>query len=266
LTPNLPVIPTDARRVNPLARWFVFALAVFSLACSTAPDKRLLQYLNTQGFGSRYTGNAEEENYVTLRDSFTYRCEYNPELRDTVTVGIDGTVVLPAVGAVPVAGMSRTELEALLTQRFAPFYERTDIRIVQLQTAQKVYFVYGEVGAQGPRPFPGDLTVFEAVMAAGPNKTNANLGRVRLIRADPRDPLIIQFNMRDMLKYGDSTFNVRVQERDIIVVPPTLLAQIGNFFAALVSPFTQVFQQVFVGLIQLNNLDRNLNNNNFGIF
>lgn len=250
-----------------LARLAVLAACLLSFACSTAPDKRLLQYLNTQGFGSRYTGNAEEENYVTLGDSFSYRDEYVAELRDLVTVDIDGTVVLPQVGAVAVAGLTRTELEAVLTQRLSPFYERTDIKVTRIQTGTKTYFVYGEVAAQGPKPFPGDLTLFEAVMAASPDKTRANLGRVRLIRADPRDPLIMHFNMRDMLKYGDSTYNFRVRERDIIVVPPTMLAQIGNFLATLVTPFTSVFQQVIVGLIQINNLERNLQyNQNFGVF
>lgn len=256
--------------MQPLPWFLKLAILVGCLCvvgCSTAPDKRLLQYLNTQGFGSRYTGNAEEENYVTLGDSFEYQDEYDEDLGDTVTISIDGTVVLPQVGAVAVAGMTRTEIEALLTQRFAPFYERIDIKVVRLNAGAKTYFVYGEIPGPGPRPFPGDLTLFEAVMAANPDITKANLGRVRLIRADPRDPLILHFNLRDMLKYGDSTYNVQVRERDIIVVPPTMLAQIGNFIAALVTPFTTVFQQVFVGLIQLNNLDRNWNNNSqFGVF
>ena len=242
-------------------------VALFVVACSSAPDKRVLQYLNTQGFGSRYSGNAEQENYVTIGDSFSYRDEYETELNDLATVDIDGTVILPQVGAVAVAGMTRTEIEALLTQKFSPYYERIDIKVVRIQTKAKYYYVYGEVGAEGERVFPGNLTVFQAVMLARPDKTRANLGRVRIIRADPLDPLILTFNMRDLLKYGDSTFNALVQESDIIVVPPTFLAQVGSFISALVTPFTTVFQQVFTGLIQLNNLDRNFNNNQqFGVF
>ena len=48
------------------------------------------------------------------------------------------------------------------------------------------------VAGAGERDFPGDLTIFEAVMGANPNKDTANLGRVRLIRADPTlDPLML---------------------------------------------------------------------------
>ena len=55
-------------------------LGAVSSCGSTAPDKRVLQYLNTDGFGKRYTGNAEEENYVTIGDSIIYTDSFHPEL------------------------------------------------------------------------------------------------------------------------------------------------------------------------------------------
>ena len=98
----------------------------------------------------------------------------------------------------------------------------------------------GKVNAPGAQDFPGDLTIFEAVMKATPNKDTANLGRVRLIRADPRDPLVITVNIGDLFSTGDSTFNVHVQERDIIFVPPTMLAEVGYFINSLLFPVTYV--------------------------
>ena len=56
--------PRPARLRAPAALAALRALAVlvaFLLAaCNTTPDKRVLQYLNTDGFGKRYAGNAEE--------------------------------------------------------------------------------------------------------------------------------------------------------------------------------------------------------------
>ena len=60
---------------------------------STAPDKRVLQYLNTDGFGKRYSGNAEEENYVSLGDSVAFVDSFHPELKGTERVDIDGTIM-----------------------------------------------------------------------------------------------------------------------------------------------------------------------------
>lgn len=240
--------------------------ALFLTGCATTPDKRILQYLNTHGFGSRYTGNAEEENYVSLGDQFQWYDEYDPTLSGQARVDIDGTIVLPQVGAVAVAGMTRTEIEAFLTQKLARFYPRVDIKIATLATTGKFFFIFGEVaGAGGVRPFTGNLTIFQAVMGANPVRYTANLGRVRLVRGDPRDPLIITVNIRDIMN-GDTTFNVLVQENDIIVVPPTLLAQFSNFLGAIVQPFSTVLQQVTVSLFQIQRTNTFGNNNNSSLF
>ena len=209
-------------------------------ACSSTPDKRVLQYLNTQGFGNRYTGNSEEENWVAIKDTLVITDSYHAdELNVSLPVDIDGTVLLPELGAVQVAGLTRTEIQALLMEKYSPYYDLLDIK-VNIITHGKKYFIFGEVTTQGEQDFGGDLTIFEAVTRAQPSKDTANLGRVRLIRADPKDPFVQTINISDMLDSGDSTFNVHVQERDIIYVPATFLAQIGYFLDTLLFPVKQV--------------------------
>jgi protein involved in polysaccharide export with SLBB domain len=228
-----------------LAMLALFASAACLVAClgscsSTSPDKRLLQYLNQEGFGNRYTGNAEEENYITIDDTIEITDSYHPdELTLTgLVVDIDGTVVLPELGAVHVAGQTRSELEAYLLEKYSPYYTKLDIR-VKIRTQGKVFFVFGEVSNRGAQPFKGDLTVFQAVMAAVPDQRTANLGRVQVIRPDPRDGYTIYVNIDDMFQH-DSTSNVHIQERDIIYVPPTMMAEFGYFLSAMIFPITQV--------------------------
>jgi protein involved in polysaccharide export with SLBB domain len=226
----------------------LFLLPLLS-GCYGSPDKRILQYLNTDGFGERYTGNAEEENWVDIGDRINYVDTINPDVNGVgERVDIDGTIFLPEVGAVHVAGRTRSEIEALLTKKLAPYYKQTDIQ-VQIDTLAnpKVYYIFGEVLTKGPggaTPHPGDLTIFQAVMRATPDQRKANLGRVRVIRADPRDPLVFTINVGEILRSGDSTYNIRIREGDIIVVPPTLMAQVGYFLSDLITPFTEVISQV----------------------
>ena len=228
-----------------VARLAALGVALLLCACSsTPPDKRLLQYLNDSGFGSRYTGNAEEQNYVTIGDAVSITDAYHPELESVETVDIDGTIVLPEIGAVHVAGLTRSDLEAFLLQRYQPYYEELDISVKIASTTGKFYFVFGEVSGEGSRPFTGDLTVFQAVMEARPNPRTANLGRVRVIRADPRDPVIIYVNLGELIQNGDSTFNILLKERDIVYVPPTMLAQFGYFLSDLIFPITQVMSEL----------------------
>lgn len=231
------------------------ALGPFSLATGCAaytPDKRVLQYLNTQGFGKRYFGNAQEENYVSLGDTVQYVDTYNTDLTGQELVDIDGTIQIPEVGSVFVAGMTRSELEAYLTQKLSPYYVETDVKVIISTQQSQVYFVVGQVANPGAVPFKGDLTVFEAVLAAQPNEFSANLSRVQLIRADPRDPLIIPIDVDEMWRSGDSTgAGVNVQEFDIIYVPPTFLQQVADFVSSLIVPLTSVVREIFQVVFQV---------------
>lgn len=218
-------------------RWLVVAFLALLTGCSTAPDKRVLQLLNTSGFGKSYTGNAEEEDYITIGDTLSVTDTYQPEeLRASERVGIDGTVLLPVVGAVNVAGMTRTEIESFLMDKYSPYYDLLDIKVRIASSGGKSYWIFGEVQREGRQVLEGDLTIWEAVMGATPDDQTANLGRVRLIRADPRDPLIVPVDIGQLISNGDSTYNIKVRELDIIYVPPTMLAQVGYFINTLLFP------------------------------
>lgn len=273
MIPSHPQRPPRTHGVaspRPRVVGLVVALLVLLAACNAYPDKRQLQYLNTEGFGNRYTGNAEEENYVTIGDTLGITDAYHDkELGLNTEVDIDGTVLLPELGAVHVAGLTRSEIEALLMEKYSAYYDLLDIR-VKIQTAGKKFFIFGEVQAEGERQFPGDLTVFEAVMDAVPIRETANLGRVRLLRADPRDPSVLTLDLSEIMETGDSTFNIHVRERDIIFVPPTMLAQFGYFLDTLLFPVKLVISGLADAFWAINVFNgggairrgRNNNNNN----
>jgi len=127
---QVAAIARAARRVLPVCLGLC-ALAISSACSSTSPDKRLLQYLNQEGFGNRYTGNPEEQNYITIGDTLDMTDTWHPdELTFTgLVVDIDGTIVLPELGAVDVAGQTRSELEAYLLEKYSPYYTKLDIKV-----------------------------------------------------------------------------------------------------------------------------------------
>jgi protein involved in polysaccharide export with SLBB domain len=258
--------PTPSRAT----KFALAALAVSALAsCVSSPDKRVLQFLNTDGFGVRFQGNSLHDDYLTVGDSLSYRDSFNPSVNGQQKIAMDGTIDFDEIGRVWVAGMTREEAEVYLTEKASAYYPQSDVRVI-LGTNGKKYFIFGEVNTTGEKKITGDMTLFEAVMSAVPMEHSANLGRVRLIRPDPVEPLVIDANLGQMLQSGDSTFNTLVQDFDIIIVPPTMLAQVGYFISDLVYPFTTVFSTVLSGLVGLNNLGNkfggNKNNKNQGIF
>ena len=242
-------------RVRPSAAraWFL-GLGLFALAgcSSTIEDKRILQYLNQNGFGKRYVGNAQEQNYVSIGDTIQFFDQYNPDdIKGTQVVDIDGTILLPEAGSVWVAGYTRSELESYLTQKLAPYFVETDVKVNIKTGGKKVFYVMGQVRRPGPQPYTGDITIFEAVMAAAPEEFGANLGRVKLIRADPRDPVIITVDVTALWSKGDSTYNVQVKEYDIIYVPPTLLQSLADIVSGVFVPVTSVLRDILYAIFVL---------------
>jgi protein involved in polysaccharide export with SLBB domain len=219
-------------------------------SCSaTLEDKRILQYLNQGGFGKRYHGNAQEQNYISIGDTVTYVDTMNPEVSGTAVVDIDGSILIrQEVGAVYVAGFTRGELESYLTQKLSAYYVESDVKVTIRTGGKKVFYVMGEVHRQGQFPYSGDVTLYEAVMQAGPDEFGANLGRVRLIRADPRDPTVITADLSELWESGDSTYNLQVHEYDIVYVPPTLLQSAADLVSGVFVPVTSVLRDVLLAI------------------
>lgn len=63
-------------------------------------------------------------------DSIELQSTYNgAELNCTVEVASDGTALLPEVGHILLAGMTRDEAEAQLMERYSPYYDMLQLRI-----------------------------------------------------------------------------------------------------------------------------------------
>jgi protein involved in polysaccharide export with SLBB domain len=235
-------------------------------ACTSSPDKRALQYLNQEGYGRRYTGNSLQDDYLSIGDTLQFRDTYNLSVVGAPRIAIDGTIDFDQAGRVWVAGMTKEQAEVYLTEKLLAYYTTADVKVL-LVPKPKTFWVLGEVGAPGQKPLIGDITLFDAVMLSIPSEHSANLGRVRLIRADPVVGLVLHANLSDMFS-ADSTFNLTIQEDDIIVVPPTMLAQLGYFISDLIFPFTEVLSSIFQGLLSVSkfsNLNSGNNKNN-GVF
>jgi hypothetical protein len=74
------------------------------------------------------------------------------------------------------------------------------------------------------------------------------MGRIKLIRPDPKNPLVVTINVREMMTTGDTTWNIPVKENDIIYAPPTVLGAIARFLERLLLPVQIVLDALFQGL------------------
>lgn len=258
----------------------LLALLLLAGGCSSVREGLEIQQLLVPpggGLGRRARGDAQVENYAAFGDTvyihldpamlgFAATDEQLALLNQAQPVAIDGTIFVPLVGRLPVEGLTERQIESLVEQRLTTFYKvRIDLSVRIVNTGGKVFFVWGEVRAKGMQVLPrGDLTLLDVIAMASPTPV-ANLGRVKVIRSDPKNPLVVECNVREHIQKGFSGYNINIKEDDIVYVPATFLGSLGNFLARLVYPFQTVFQTAF-GLASLGWSYRWLTDDNVGVF
>ena len=144
---------------------------------------------------------------------------YRPEaLNRTETVGGLGTVILPELGRVVVLGLNRTEFELLVRDAYAEYYDLIDLHVQHTPSSRRICMA-GAVREPGTHELKEGVTLWEAVLAHRAKDGEPDLSRVRLIRPDPANPLVMTVDVTHILTTGDTTYNVLLHPGDIIFVP-----------------------------------------------
>jgi len=154
----------------------------------------------------------------------------------TYRVEADGTVALPVIGKVEVAGLKRSEA----AEKIQAMYEKSllkdpiiDVSIVNLKVT-----MLGEFTSQGNFLLEKDNTsLVEMIGQAGGISSRADPKKLKIIRGDPQDPEIIYVNLKDINSLASK--KLILQNNDIIYLEPQ--AVYGNqertqIFTSFVQP------------------------------
>jgi polysaccharide export outer membrane protein len=162
------------------------------------------------------------------------------ELNRVVIIRPDGKVSLPLIGDVLVEGLTPMEVSEKLTKEFSKYVKNPAVSVIVTGFNSKKIYVIGEVFRQGAYPYTGDTTVFEAVEDAGSFTRRASLGRVILVRGDLTNPLVIDVNMKDVVRRGLKSKDLYVKPGDIVYVPPNGFAKAGYAIEQVLFPFSPI--------------------------
>lgn len=195
-----------------------------------------------------YQSQVTAENYVLeAGDKVEVLAAKIPEIHQQQdTVRTDGKIALPMYGEITAAGKTPLELAdviaAMVQKDYKNIGENAIIvrplfrRLTEYDT--KLYYVVGEVSRPGPKTYTGRDTAITAITAAHPVIT-AWEEKIQVVRPSVHeeiDPKIFELNYIDIIKHGDASKDVLLEEGDIIYVPPTPLAAVGNLIAEIVRP------------------------------
>lgn len=139
----------------------------------------------------------------------------------TLEIRRDGTIVLPQVGQINVAGLTLDAAGSLLRARAARYFSgldngrtRLDLSVGRLRSIE--VYVVGEVESPGAYQVSALGTMFHALARAG---GPTNHGSFRSIELRRGNRVVGHFDLYDYLLTGDASTDTRLQQGDVIFVP-----------------------------------------------
>jgi protein involved in polysaccharide export with SLBB domain len=134
-----------------------------------------------------------------------------------VPVERDGMMVIPQVGAIPVAGLTYSQAERAIRTRLSSLLKRFEVHVSMARIRTIKVYVVGEVVRPGAYEVSALATASNAVYAAcGPSRSGS-LREVKVLRDGQP---VADFDMYDFLIRGDRRQDTRLQSGDVVLIPP----------------------------------------------
>ena len=156
----------------------------------------------------------------------------------------EGTVSLPAIGAVQAQGLTLDELKQEIDARYALEVNGLEVTPVLLQRAPRYVYVLGEVRTPGRYTLEGPTTAMQALSLAGGWNVGGNLRQVVVFRrGDDWRLLATMLDLRGAL-YGKVPIpsdEIWLNDADIVVVPKSPIRVFDDYVNLV---FTQGLYQI----------------------
>jgi polysaccharide export outer membrane protein len=133
----------------------------------------------------------------------------------TYQVEDDGTVALPVIGHVQIAGLTRAEAQ----KQVEDLYRKNLLKdpIIELKIVNLKVTILGEIRAQGNFPLVKDRTsLVEMIGEAGGLTEKANEKNIKIIRGDPKNPQVTEVDLSNIKTLADP--RIILQNNDIIYI------------------------------------------------
>ncbi len=133
-------------------------------------------------------------------------------------VEFDGTVKLPTIGRIPLAGKTLRDAELMLEDIYSKYYNKPFVMLT-VTNRRVIVFPGSGGGARVIKLENDNTTLLEALALAGGISTG-KARRIKLIRGDRTDPQIFLIDLSTI--EGMKKANMVIQANDIIYVEPVL--------------------------------------------
>ena len=181
-------------------------------------------------------------------DMITIEVRNQPEFSGNFVVGPDGSIQYNYIGDVPVLGMTKYEVQQVLTKMLDKYIRVPQVTVTIIGYNSKAVYVIGEVNRPGKYLMRGDtIKLREAIVAAGLPTRTAALWRTHIVKPDLDNPMVRKINLKKILNKGQLRNDISLYPGEIIVVPSTVLHSVNMFLSDLLNPFTRAASAASIG-------------------
>jgi polysaccharide export outer membrane protein len=130
-------------------------------------------------------------------------------------VGVDGTIAIPNVGAVPVAGKSTNAAEAAVADSLKSILTEPKVSLVVISRSIEIS-ILGEVQGPGKYQLKSGDGIATALALAGGVTEFGNKNAIYLVR--DTEPLRVRFRMKDLVRGGRSASAFALRDGDLLII------------------------------------------------
>jgi polysaccharide export outer membrane protein len=140
-------------------------------------------------------------------------------LQKQVVVLPDGSITIPLLGRVEVAGRSTPEVEQSLTTQLKKYFPEPIVTVVIVGIEGNRAYVTGKVVKAGSIVISGPTTVLQAISLVGGLDKFADEGGIKIIRNKTGGQEVLPVNYKDIISGKNISTNIQLKAGDTVVVP-----------------------------------------------
>lgn len=141
------------------------------------------------------------------------------DISGSVPVRPDGKISLPLLNDVQAAGLTPLQLASQIRDRLKQFLTEPQVTVTVTAMNSRRAYVMGQVTRQGAVPLISNLTVLQALSAAGGLVQFANGKKIYILRTEGGKQQRLPFNYDAVIKGRNPEQNIDLKPGDTIIVP-----------------------------------------------
>jgi polysaccharide biosynthesis/export protein len=141
------------------------------------------------------------------------------ELSRDLVVTPDGKISFPLIGEIEAQGKTVSEMKEMITDKLLAYVTAPEVTVIVKESRSRIVYAIGKVRRPGPYPMVADMTVIQALSAAGGLAEWADEKNIMIIRKEEGKETQIRFNYRDFTRGRNVEQNILLHPGDTILVP-----------------------------------------------